>query len=197
MSAESKKMKIGIVSEHANNDGKPIADLLERYFPNTATFQQLHDGAPGSRLETPRYKAIVKTAYDKFKPDLVIIIRDLDKDANKKDREAFFEDYVQLLPTTCTYLLFVYMIEALISTDLNTLNQYYKVNLQRKDMPKQSKSVVDYLEQLCKYDKSDMRDLSDLLDRQILYNNYATWKAFIDKMAKFFDVQPVWGDADE
>ena len=192
MSAESKKIKIGIVSEHPNNDGKPIADLLERYFPNKAIFQQLHDGAPGSRLETPRYKAIVKTAYDKFKPDLVIIIRDLDKDANKKDRKTFFEDYVQLLPTTCTYLLFVYMIEELISTDLNTLNQYYKVNLQRKDIPKQSKSVDEQLEQLCKYDKSDMRDLADLLDKQVLYNNYTIWKKFIDKMTEFFGVQPVF-----
>jgi hypothetical protein len=192
MSIERKKIKIGIVSEHANNDGKPIACLLERYFPNTATFQQLHEGAPGSRLETPRYKAIIKTAYDKFKPNLVIIIRDLDKDANKKDRLAFFEAYVQLLPTTATYLLFVYMIEELISTDLNTLNGYYNVSLQRKDIPKQSKSVVDHLEQRCNYDKSDMRALSDLLDKQIIYNNYTTWKEFIDKMAVFFDVQPVF-----
>ena len=192
MSTEKNKIVVGIISENADNDGRPIAHLLEKYFPNMAVYKQLHDGDPGSRLATKKYKDIIKQNYLKFNPSIVLIIRDLDKDANKKDRKTFFEDYVQLLPTTCTYLLFVYMIEELISTDLNTLNQYYKVSLQRKDIPKHSKSVVEQLEQLCKYDKSDMRELSDLLDKQILYNNYNTWKKFIDKMAGFFDAHPVF-----
>ena len=192
MSKDSTQQIVGIISENANNDGRPIANLLERYFPNKATYYQLREGGAGSRLENPKDFKNIKAQFDKFQPNLVIIIRDLDKDENKKERDTRFDEYCALFSSHTIHLLFVYMIEELVVIDLNAIELYYDAKVIRKNLPREQKTVDKQLKQIVGYRKSDMRDLADLLNKQILYNNYTIWKDFIDEIANIFDAKPVF-----
>jgi hypothetical protein len=192
MAVENKLIKIAVISEHSDNDGKAIITLLKRYFPDKILGKSLHKGGLGSRVKNQKTWDLFKANYKLDKPDFVLIIRDLDNDDNKKERQEFFKDLSEFLSCQSIFLLFVYQIEALAVIDWQTTQEFYSKTIKHKDKPNNSKSLVDKLENLLSYEKCDMQDLVKYFNKQILYQNYPTWKVFINEMAMVLNAEIVF-----
>ncbi|MEY4904017.1 MAG: hypothetical protein RLZZ292_1832 [Bacteroidota bacterium] len=170
---------IGIISEHPYNDGKPIVDLLERYFPEKAEYIPLLTTYRGSALGNGAFYADLETQFEENDCDFVLIIQDLDDDKNLKKRHTFFEKCKTLTNDKAQFLLFKYMIEALAITDFDTTEQHYNKKVKNADRPSNSKSAKEKLKILFAYTESDMRVLAKKFDTKILTDNYSVWRDFI------------------
>jgi hypothetical protein len=170
---------IGIISEHPYNDSKPVADLLERYFPEKAEYIPLLTTYRGSALGNGAFYADLETQFEENECDFVLIVQDLDDDKNLKKRHTFFEKCKTLTNDKAQFLLFKYMIEALAITDFDTTEQYYNKKIKHADRPNNSKSAKEKLKILFGYTESDMRHLAEKFDKQVLTDKYAVWREFI------------------
>jgi hypothetical protein len=173
------KLNIGILSENFHNDGEPIATLLERYFPEKANYLQFCQDYRGKRIESDECLLDLEIEFQTFEPDFVIIIKDLDKDANKIKSDAFFEKCKTLTNDQAQFLLFKYMIEALAMADLDAVCKHYKVSPKKVKINAKAKNAKQELQETFAYTESDMRLLAEKFDKQVLIDKYTVWREFI------------------
>jgi hypothetical protein len=194
------KIKVGIVSENCTNDGEPIAILLERTFPHRLDCRQLNtkftDNKYGSALDTEKFSIQLEAICAEYEPDMLIFVRDLDKDTNKKKRIASFEENRKRIqpdspepPIICLHLLFIYEIEALALTDWTTTKKVLEWHNKKQKMPKsvkaETKEAKELLKLYFKYSEGGMKKLVEYFDLNIL-KNYTIWRDFIEKLTVFF-----------
>ncbi len=175
------KVNIGIISENFNNDGKSIAALLERYFPECANYLQFCQDYRGKGIETDECLLDLEIAFLTFEPDFIIVIEDLDKDKNQADRDIFFEKCKTATNNDALFLLFKYMIEALAMADLETVCKHYKVSPKKIKINKKARNAKQELHDTFGYEEHHLKDLVQKLDTNILVQNYPTWQNFITK----------------
>ena len=179
-------INIGIVSENPHNDGEPIADLLERYFPDKANYAQLLPDFRGSRLGNDAFIRDLETIFEEEDLAFIILIKDLDKDANRKKCNEVFEKCKCATNEEIQFLLFEYMIEALALTDIETTCQKYKKKLHEIRIDKNAKNAKKALIDAFGYSESDMRDLAQQFDTEKL-KTYTIWQTFIKAMQQKID----------
>ena len=170
---------IGIISEHPYNDGKPIADLLEQYFPEKAEYIPLLSSYRGSALGNGTFYDELVVVFEDNECDFILVIQDLDNDKNLKSRNAFFEKCKTLTNDKAQYLLFVYMLEALAIIDFETTEKHYNKKIKQTERPNNNKNAKNSLQQLFGYKESDMRGLVAQFDTQKLKQNYSVWADFL------------------
>ena len=147
-------MKIGLVGE-APNDTSAIKNLLSKHYTNLE-FVVLLNGLTGAMMDSKRFIAqfLPKEFHDK-KPDLVILIRDLDsheRDTVKlKQREKLFNFFNQKVAKKGVFLLNIYELEALVLSDIGVFNDKYRCNLDKFDDPMNVAMPKEVLIEASKY----------------------------------------------
>ena len=147
-------MKIGLVGE-APNDTSAIKNLLSKHYTNLE-FVVLLNGLTGAMMDSKRFIAqfLPKEFHDK-KPDLVILIRDLDsheRDTVKlKQREKLFNFFNQKVANKGVFLLNIYELEALVLADIGVFNDKYRCNLDKFDDPMNVAMPKEVLIEASKY----------------------------------------------
>lgn len=184
-------IKIGIVSENPHNDGTPIADLLERYFPEKASYTQLLPRFRGSQLGNDDFIRALETIFEEDDLAFIILIKDLDRDANRKKCNEVFEKCKCATNEKIEFLLFEYMIEALAIADIATTCFKYKKKPHEIRITANTKNAKKALIDTFGYEESDMRDLVQLFDIEKL-KTYPIWQTFIKKMTEKVNISPVF-----
>lgn len=178
------KFNIGIISERYQNDGEPVAYLLEQYFPEKAEYTQVLKKFTGSQLNTENkefFRLLSEILYDEEYLDFVVIIKDLDEDGEEEKIKAFFKDCDTRLDGNMVSLCFVYMIEALAMADLEAVCKHYKKDFKKIKINTKVRHAKNELIKIFGYRESDIRDLVRKFDTNILVQNYPTWQNFITK----------------
>lgn len=121
-------MKIGLIGE-ASSDTGAIKNLLSKRYSNLE-FIVLLNSLTGSLMDSKKFIAsyLPIELHDK-KPDLVILIRDLDsheKDKSKiGERKKIFTFLNKRITDKGLFLLNIYELEALIFADIDKFNRRY------------------------------------------------------------------------
>jgi hypothetical protein len=178
------KFNIGIISERYQNDGEPVAYLLEQYFPNQAEYTQILTDFEGSKIGNKSFLRSLEPVFYQKNLDFIVIIKDLDEDENKEDIETFFKDCDTRLEGNMVSLCFVYMIEALAMADLETVCKHYKKNIKKIKINRNARHAKDELKPVFGYKESDIQDLVRKFDKQVLIQNYPVWREFINDFDK-------------
>ncbi|HZY37961.1 MAG TPA: DUF4276 family protein [Mucilaginibacter sp.] len=120
-------MKVGLVGE-APGDTGAVQNLLSRNYENL-DFIELLQRVGGSVLDDKKAVNQIRREYEIERPDLVLVIRDLDadeKDDDKvKDRKKKFAKLNRIINKKGIFLLNIYELEALILADIEVFNKIY------------------------------------------------------------------------
>ncbi|UOE48040.1 DUF4276 family protein [Mucilaginibacter sp. SMC90] len=180
--------KIGLVGE-APHDTRCIEVVLSKIFPDF-TYLTLLNNIHGSQLDQQQpTKRLLRIEYELKKPDLVVIIRDLDSlhsDRNKKkQRLEIFNAFKSIVDKKAIFLLNIYEIEALILADIEKFGSLYNCAVPEYDDPS---GVIDPKGELKKiskrYNEVKNLELFHLLDIDKLIAKCSYFKDFLKKFEK-------------
>jgi hypothetical protein len=184
-------MKIGLIGE-APHDTNCIKELLARKYPNFE-FITLINNIHGSQLDQPQpTKRILRIEYQLKKPDLVIVIRDLDGLAHeitkRKKRIEVFNSYKSVVDKKAIFLLHIFEIEALILADIQKFATLYNCSAPNNLDPCSIKNPKEYLKSLSKkYNEVKNIELFKLLEIDTLRDKCAYFNSFLNKMHKLVE----------
>lgn len=120
---------VGLLGE-SPNDTNSVRALLGQRYGERVRFVIISPEITGSQLDTAKLQKIVLINYRFQKPDLVVVIRDLDApetDRRKKlERLLFFRKLNKGLEQKGLFLLHIQAIEALIAADIKPFNRRYE-----------------------------------------------------------------------
>jgi hypothetical protein len=170
---------IAVISEHHLNDGQAIADLLERYFPEQATYAPILQKYKGSKLGNKGFYRDLSVLQDNVYFVFFIVIKDLDNDNKLEEINAFFTKCTNYLDNKTVNLLFVYMIEALALADFSAVCAYYNKDIKKISVNQKARNAKEALQMTFGYTESDMRKLVFAFDTNILKQNYKVWADFL------------------
>ena len=122
--------RVGLLGE-SPNDTKAVARLLEPRYGARVAFFPLVDNITGDNLEMAGTFKLLRREYQYERPNLVVVIRDLDAlEADKaqlRKRQAYFRKVKKQVGANSVFLLNIYSIEALIAAHIAVFNDYYGV----------------------------------------------------------------------
>ena len=122
--------RVGLLGE-SPNDTKAIAALLASRYRGRVAFFPLVNNITGDNLETAGTFRQLRREYQYERPNLVVVIRDLDAletdKAQLRKRRAYFRKVKKQVGASALYLLNIYSIEALIAAHIAVFNDYYDV----------------------------------------------------------------------
>ena len=123
--------RVGLLGE-SPNDTKAVARLLAPRYGGRVEFFSLVDNVTGDNLEMAGTFKILRREWQLERPNLVVVIRDLDAletdRAQLRKRRAYFRKVQKQVGESSLLLLNVYSIEALIAADIDTFNDHYTVH---------------------------------------------------------------------
>ncbi|MFN8715024.1 MAG: hypothetical protein ACK5Z2_19400 [Bacteroidota bacterium] len=164
--------RIALIGE-SPNDTKSVAALLSKRYQKYCTFFTMLKNIRGGELDDIKPGSVlVKKArieYQIEKPDLVIIIRDLDslEDGDINHRRRRIASYARLrrtLDKNTIHLLSIYEIEALLLADTKPINEKYGISIEYGDDPMLQHDPKGYLQLRCEYIESESPELFEKLD---------------------------------
>lgn len=139
---------VGLLGE-SPNDTNSVRALLGQRYGKRVRFVIISPEITGSQLDTAKLQKIVLINYRFQKPDLVVVIRDLDApetDRRKKvERLLFFRKLNKGLERKGLFLLNIQAIEALIASDIGPFNQRYACNCEVPADPMTISDPVTFL----------------------------------------------------
>ena len=181
-------MKIGLVGE-APADTLSIKNLLSKKYKDLNFVELLKNKITGSSLENQKTKTELRIECITQRPDIVIFIRDLDglltpkyrkKRLQRQDYYNGFKGCTQVKKTI--FFLNIWEIEALILSDINSFNKYYKCNVEFNGNPMSVEEPKEHLFSLHnKYSESHNGNIMEGIDFDKVYENCAYFKSFINK----------------
>lgn len=129
MAAKTKVVRVGLLGE-SPNDTEAIKVLLQRQYAARITCFALLERLTGGTLDSNKILRALPVACDRKRPDVIVVIRDLDALASDaaqfKIRRAYFARINEQVGGQALYLLHIYEFEALIAADIQTFNALYK-----------------------------------------------------------------------
>ena len=131
-------MKVGLVGESAS-DTSAIQNLLSKRY-KTFEFIVLLNGLTGAALDSKKILAqYLSVEIHEKKPDMIILIRDLDsheKDKTKlAKRDKIFRFFNHRAGNKGLFLLNIYELEALIFADIDKFNKLYDCSIDHVEDP--------------------------------------------------------------
>ncbi len=179
-----KKIKIGLIGE-SPHDTKAIKNLLNQSLKEKVSFFEMVKNVRGSNLDDRRTKHFLRKNFELKQPDLVIFIRDLDALENDakllKQRKRYFSEFNSVVDKKGIYLLNIFEIEALILSDIESFNKYYKIDVNFTSNPMEQEEPKEFLRSNSKYKESDCPDLFKYLNINEIKNNCSYFNLFLDK----------------
>ena len=122
--------RVGLLGE-SPNDTKAVTRLLAPRYGAQVEFFPLVDNITGDNLEMAGTFRLLRREYQYERPNLVVVVRDLDAletdKAQLRKRQAYFRKVKKQVGESAVYLLNIYSIEALIAADIAVFNDYYDV----------------------------------------------------------------------
>jgi|GEM_PF-6583584 len=218
---EDEKLVIGLLGE-SRNDTSAIKNLLENYFNSFVNGKRveriickellIEGNITGNRLDTKEFLQEAKSAYQIFKPDVVVFIRDLDQRGNNSkqkarrneaEQRAFrqekFEELKKALHAqaghtdlSVLFLLIQYAIENLILADLERANKHWNTNL---DLAGQEPIAIQFpvvwlKERYPKYDEGQCPELFQQLRADVIADRHADFGQFWSQFGQFMVTPP-------
>lgn len=120
--------RVGLLGE-SPNDTKAMEALLKPRYGQQVEFFTLLRNVTGDMLEYAETFRNLRREYEWEKPNLVIVIRDLDglttKGPKWRQRQAYFRKVASVVEHKSLPLLHIYEIEALICADITKFNSTY------------------------------------------------------------------------
>jgi hypothetical protein len=182
-----KPKKVGIIGEHPNNDAEAMMSLLARYKQKEVHFE-LVDVVKfrGSNMDNHTFSNVLAMQLYGEGFDYVIVLRDLDFNKDKlekeriKDKDKWFAKVNKAIENIGLFFLIIYELEALMLCDLDTLNNYFKVEIAFNESPIKEKDPKGFLikETIGKYDPSDASAIFKKLDFDKLYQQHTGKRSF-------------------
>ncbi|MCA6363015.1 MAG: hypothetical protein IM638_08245 [Bacteroidetes bacterium] len=164
--------RIALIGE-SPNDTKSVAALLSKRYEKYCTFFTMLNNIRGGELDDIKSGSVlikkVRIEYQIEKPDLVIIIRDLDalENGDIKHRRRRIASYARIRRTlnkNTIHLLSIYEIEALLLADTKPINDKYGVSISYSDDPMLQHDPKGYIQKRCAYIESESPELFEKLD---------------------------------
>lgn len=125
---QKRTFRVGLLGE-SPNDTKAIEALLKPRYGEQVEFFTLLRNINGDMLEYAETFRNLRKEYEWEKPDLVIVIRDLDgldtKGAKWRQRQKYFRKVSSVVEQKSLPLLNIYEIEALICAHIAVFNKHY------------------------------------------------------------------------
>ena len=125
---QQRRFRVGLLGE-SPNDTKAIEALLKPRYGQRVEFFTLLRNINGDMLEDAETFRNLRKEYEWEKPNLVIVIRDLDgvqtKGAKWRQRKKYFRDVDAVVGQKSLPLLNIYEIEALICADMAAFNKQF------------------------------------------------------------------------
>ncbi|MDQ2792595.1 MAG: hypothetical protein M3Y12_01105 [Bacteroidota bacterium] len=122
--------RVGLLGE-SPNDTKAVARLLAPHYGGRVEFFPLVDNITGDNLEMAGTFRLLRREYQYERPNLVVVIRDLDALETDKvqlrKRNDYFKKVKKQVGESSLFLLNIYSIEALIAADIDLFNDHYEV----------------------------------------------------------------------
>jgi hypothetical protein len=182
------KIKIGIVGEHPDNDALALSYLLKNVAQADVEFIILLKNYRGSNLDSKSFVQDLKADFRRKEPQFIILLRDLDALLSDHEqlakRDAWVKKANNAIDQKGIPFIVIYEMEALILSDIDTFNDYYK--LQRKSVgdPKMMEDPKGKLKnwtektQKGKYTESDAVKIFPLLNFRTVYDNHKGKRSF-------------------
>lgn len=125
---QNRRFRVGLLGE-SPNDTRAIEALLKPRYGERVEFFTLLNNITGDMLEDAKTGKLLRKEYELEKPNLVVVIRDLDglaaKGAKWRQRQAYFRDVDRVVEQKSLPLLNIYEIEALICANIAAFNRYF------------------------------------------------------------------------
>lgn len=177
-------MKVGLIGESPNDTFSIQTLLKNEYSAPDFEFIFLIDRIHGSQLDSQKTKRFLRIEYESKQPDLVIFIRDLDGLASNiaqyRIRREYFTSFNSVIDKKGIYLLNIYEIEALILSDIETFNRFYKSNLELLSDPMLISEPKEFITSRVKsYSTSDNPNIFGKLRWEALFKNCKYFNEFI------------------
>lgn len=129
MAAKPKVVRVGLLGE-SPNDTEAIKVLLQRQYAARIMCFPLLERLTGGTLDSAKILRSLPIACDRKRPDIIVVIRDLDAlasdQAQVRLRQAYFDRVNREVGGRALYLLHIYEFEALLAADIQTFNALYK-----------------------------------------------------------------------
>ena len=122
--------RVGLLGE-SPNDTVAVEKLLTPRYGGQVEFITLVDNVTGDNLETQGAFRQLRREYQLERPNMVLVIRDLDALEMKRNRikyrsrYRYFRKVNRQVDGKALYLLSIYTIEALIAAHIENFNAYY------------------------------------------------------------------------
>ena len=129
-------MNIALYGE-SPNDTLSIISILEKKY-SEHNFYSILNNIKGDEIDNQKNRRLFRIEYESSKPNLVIVIRDLDELKNRKKvlaRKTDFNELNSRINGNGIFLLCIYEIEALILADIEVFNKEYNTNVQIEKNP--------------------------------------------------------------
>ena len=184
---------ISLVGESPNDTGAIKNLLLKELKNHRIEFVNLLNNIHGSMLDSQKTKRFLRIEFEDKNPQVCIIIRDLDGLENEKSkiasRKKYFSETNKIVNKTGIFLLNIYVIEALILSDVDTFNKIYQIKLSKPKDPMKVKEPKEYLinstkKSSNKYTESENQNIFKKLDPNNLSRNCRYYKTFIIELKK-------------
>jgi len=184
-------MKIGLVGE-APGDTGAIKNLLSRNY-NNLDFIELLQRIDGSMLDNKKAIRQVRREFEIERPDIVLVIRDLDsheKDGKKlKERKDTFSRLNSIVDKKAIFLLNIYELEALILADIQTFNKKYGCEVEQYPDPMKVADPKEVLISASRkagkpFDVSHNPEIFSLLNFDAVKNNCRYFALFVKQFNK-------------
>ena len=123
-----RRFRVGLLGE-SPNDTKAIEALLKPRYGQRVEFFTLLRNVNGDMLEDAETFRNLRKEYEWEKPNLVVVIRDLDgvqtRGAKWRQRKKYFRNVDAVVEQKSLPLLNIYEIEALICADISAFNKKF------------------------------------------------------------------------
>lgn len=178
--------RVGLLGE-SPNDTKAVARLLTPRYGGRVEFFPLVRNVTGDNMEMAGTFIQLRREWQYEKPDLVVVIRDLDAPetdkAQLRKRRAYFRKVQKQVGESSLFLLNIYSIEALIAADIAVFNAHYEVHCVVADDVMTIDKPVEHLKAATqtsklRYLEGHCGDLLAQVDYDTLLRNCRYFRAF-------------------
>lgn len=184
--AQKPVFRVGLLGE-SPNDTKAVTRLLAPRYGAQVEFFPLVDNVTGDNLEMEGTFKLLRREYQYERPNLVVVIRDLDAletdSAQLRKRRAYFRKVQKQVGGSSVFLLNIYSIEALIAAHIAVFNDHYGAHCVIETDVMTIEKPVELLKaatQTCKlrYLEGHCGDLLAKADYDTLLRNCRYFRAF-------------------
>lgn len=175
-------IRIGMVGENPS-DTSAIANLLNKKYSSKVEFFFMIKNIHGSNLDNPKIKRQLRREYEIEKPDYVLFIRDLDGLEHHFElldyRKSWFSNLKNVVDKKGLLLLNIFELEALLLTDIDMVNAYYRANIELVEDCMKIEQPKEFLsKRISRYLTGHNPELFLLLKYEIVTNKCRYFKKF-------------------